>query len=113
MEQERYVMAAIPVAMILAFSANLSIGQIQSGQQSATDGAGTSIMANSFNETVRTLFPIPDVNRLSPTQKRQRTAQALALRDEVSQFKAENGGTLTPQQQSYVKRKYHRIVGIR
>lgn len=52
-------------------------------------------------------------NHVTPTMKRQRTAQVIQLRDFVEQRKAVNGGALTEADRAEIVRRYKRIVASR
>lgn len=49
----------------------------------------------------------------TPTMRRQRHQQAVALRAEVDRMKAENGGVIPDNRVGYVRRKVERIFGRR
>ena len=49
----------------------------------------------------------------TPTMRRQKRDRAIALREEAARLASENGGTLSPRQQSYVRRKARAILASR
>ncbi|WP_235530455.1 hypothetical protein [Sphingomonas sp. Leaf62] len=59
------------------------------------------------------LIYYPGYGGMTPTMKRQRTAQVLRLRDFVEQRTAENGGALTEADHQEISRRYRRIIGVR
>jgi hypothetical protein len=46
----------------------------------------------------------------TPTMKRQKLVQALALREEAARLLAADGGTFTPEHRAYIERKVRRIL---
>jgi hypothetical protein len=49
----------------------------------------------------------------TPSMERQKVRRAIALREEAAALMQENGGTLTPAQQAYVRRKAQAILANR
>ena len=49
----------------------------------------------------------------TPTMRRQKVKRAIALREEAARLMQENGGTLTPEQQAYVRREAREILSTR
>ena len=49
----------------------------------------------------------------TPTMRRQKLDQAIALREEAARLARENGGTLSPRQQAYIQRKARAILAFR
>ncbi len=47
----------------------------------------------------------------TPTMRRQELALAIALRDEAEALQAADGGTLSPRNQRYIRRKATEILG--
>lgn len=78
----------------------------QSGRLSIPQTAMTMPNNSTFNLMMAGRIPISE----TPTMKRQKLARAIALREEAAKLVQEGGGTLTPRQETYLRRKAQAIL---
>ncbi|PZU08698.1 hypothetical protein [Sphingomonas sp.] len=94
----------IVVPMLLLFAPTAAIGQT-----AGVLDQSSSATASSYPASYWALGGLAE----TPTMKRQKLARAIALRQEVDGFLAQDGGTLSAEHQRYVQRKARDILGYR
>ena len=83
-----------------------SAASAQSAQISSPQPTMNMPNYSTFNSTMTGRIPLSE----TPTMKRQKLARAIALREEAAKLLEEGGGTLTPREETYLRRKARAIL---
>jgi hypothetical protein len=99
------------VKFIISLAAILVPGLASAQCASVTNVEPTMTMPNysTFSSSLVGREPLTD----TPSMERQRVRQAIALREEAAALLKQDGGTLTPEHQAYVRRKARAILAGR